>query len=49
MSPKLSALRVVLAAMIIAGLWMEAGIRVARNPPVIADRTIEAHLAVPMT
>ena len=49
MSPKLSAPRVVLAAMIIGagGLWMEAGIRVARNPPVIADRTIEAHLAVP--
>jgi Haem-binding domain len=47
MSPKLSALRVVLAALIIGGLWMGAGIRVARNPPVIADRTIEAHLAVP--
>jgi hypothetical protein len=50
MSPKLSASRVVLAATIlggIGGLWMEAAIRVARNPPVIANRTIEAHLAVP--
>jgi len=36
-----------LAGVILAGLWIGLSDRGTKNPPVIADRTIEAHLAVP--
>jgi hypothetical protein len=45
--PKLSAAVVGLAAVTIAGFSMRPAMRVAHNPPVIAGRPIEAHLAVP--
>jgi hypothetical protein len=47
MTPKPSALWVLLAAVILAGLCVGAAMRVVRNPPVIAPRTMEAHLTVP--
>jgi Haem-binding domain len=46
MTPKLSAPWVLLASVIL-GLCLGAAMRVVRNPPVIAARTMEAHLTVP--
>ncbi len=44
---KLPAPWVLLAAIILVGLGLGASMRAVRNPPVIAARTMEAHLTVP--
>jgi hypothetical protein len=47
MNSKLSAAVVGLAALTVAGFSIGPTMRIAQNPPVIAGRPIEAHLAVP--
>lgn len=32
---------------IVSGIWIQALVTPAKNPPIVADRTIEAHIAVP--
>jgi hypothetical protein len=44
---KFSSPILVAAVAIVAGIWLSMGISAPQNPPAIASRTIEAHLAVP--